>query len=94
MKITKSTINSIISFENITTAELSEIRQALTPELSRENQELAQALNRLSDSIENGNKKDTKKHAASIIKDIGSNTLTNVLSKSVYEFIKGLAENN
>lgn len=93
MKITKSKIEKIISIENITTTELAELRQALTPELSRENQKLADALNQLSDSIENGNNKDAKKNAASIIKEISSSTLTNVLSKSVFEFIKGLAEN-
>lgn len=93
MKITKSKIEKIISIENITTTELAELRQALTPELSRENQKLADALNQLSDSIENGNKKDAKKNATSIIKEISSSTLTNVLSKSVFEFIKGLAEN-
>ncbi len=93
MKITKSKIENIISIENITTTEPSEIRQALTPELSKENQKLADALNQLSDSIENGNQKGAKKNAAAIIKEISSSPLTNVLSKSVFEFIKGLAEN-
>lgn len=92
MNISNSTINGPV-IENMSTAGLAQIREALTPELSSENQELANALNRLSDSIENGNRKETKKIATSIIKDVGSSTLTNVLSKSVIDFIKGLAEN-
>ena len=92
MNISNSTINEPV-IENMSTAGLAQIRQALTPELLRENPELANALNQLYDSIEIGNKKETKKTATSILKQIGSNTLTNVLSKSVFDLIKGFAEN-
>lgn len=91
MNINNPNFNAPVTFnENHYTSELEQIRQ-ITDSQTVKDQELTAALNRLADAVEAGNTADAQKNASSIIKNVGSETLTNVLSSSVLAMIKRFA---
>lgn len=91
MKINNPNFNAPVTFnENHYTSELAQLRQ-ITDSQAVENQELAEALNRLTEAIETGNTTAAQKNASDIIKNAGKDTLTNILSGSVLGLIKHFA---
>ncbi|MCM1296993.1 MAG: hypothetical protein NC311_15755 [Muribaculaceae bacterium] len=82
-----ATVNNI---ENHYASETAQLREAAGSQ-SAGNRELADALERLADAVEKGNEEAARKNASAIMKDVGSGTLTSVLSNSVLALIKHFA---